>query len=502
MSILCYAAPACAPPPDRQAPTTTVAPTPRADPGAEGSLPGSWEVALVGDSGRAFVSDIALTLQEQGGQITGTWRNPATPEPRVVRSTDRAANVVTFSVPEEGLTFLLDLNAEDGALSGTATVTRADGRVVAAYRIEGRSSTDRSERPAVATIAATPIDILDIERDRQDIPGIVAAFEFGDGRSAVIASGLADRRSEEAMPTTARMPAGSVGKTFVAAAVLRLVDDGVLDLDDPVARWLGDAPWYARLPNGDEITVRTLLDHSSGVPDHVYDSDFTARVAEAVESADSTLSLTPEQLVGFVLDDEPLFAPGMGYGYTDTGFVLAGLVIEAAHGVALFDLIDRAFLEPLGLDLTAAADRRRIPGIVPGYLDEANRLGLPTEIVQRGTLIFDPSLEWAGGGIVSNAADLAHWIRLLATGSIPGVDTTRMVTETNPTDPSVGLGLMISETALGTAYGHAGTFPGYRTSVLYWEDHDLAVAVQANADWADTGRIAIELARILTAADR
>lgn len=462
----------------------------------QASVVGTWEVSLIGVDGTQFVSGIVLELDQDGDNLSGTWRNPAAPIPREVTGTVSGGNRASFDVPEDMIAFQLVLGRDGDGLRGSATVVGDDGSVIAEYLIEGRR---RDGSAAVDTTAAfeSPTQVLDVERERQDIPGVIAAYSFGDGRSDIIAVGVTEPGGTMPIEPSGRMPTGSVGKSVIAATILALESDGILSIDDRVAAWLGDCPWYPEVPNADTITIRMLLDHSSGIPDHVFDLDFVDAVTAATASGDTDFTLTPEELVGFILDDAPLFGAGAGYSYSDTGYILAGLVIEAATGRELFSVVQSEVLDPNELDQTTPADSRQASDLVGGYLRDNNRLGLPTEIVEDGALIFDPSIEWAGGGFVSNVADLAKWIRLVGTAATVGFESAVMFEEANPSDPGVGIGIMISETSLGLAYGHAGSFPGYRTSVVYWPDLDLAVAVQANADWADTSRLATELANSL-----
>lgn len=217
-------------------------------------------------------------------------------------------------------------------------------------------------------------DELDALRAEYGFPGATAAFVLPDGTVGAAATGLADVERGLPMASDSRMLAASIGKTFVAALVLALATEGRLSLDDSLSAWLGDRPWFARLPNHAGITLRHLLTHTSGLPDHVHSPAFVR--AWTRRSSDEP-PLPPDSLVRFILDREPLFPPGEGWAYTDTGYILLGLVAEAAGRAGLFDEIDRRFLRPLNLTGTSASDRRTLPGLAAGYLPADDPFGLP-----------------------------------------------------------------------------------------------------------------------------
>ena len=325
-------------------------------------------------------------------------------------------------------------------------------------------------------------------------PGATAAFVIADGRGARFATGVADIESGRVMPLGARMPAGSVGKTFVAALAVELAAEGTIDLDLPISRWLGDEPWFDRLPNHDRITLRHLLNHSSGLSDHVFapDSGFEHYVMRWLTRPATGGHFDPVDLVRLVLDREPLFAPGAGFHYTDTGYILVGLVIEAATGAPYYAQLTERLLDPLDLTDTEPLDRRAYNGLVPGYAPEAeHRFGFPHKVANDGVFAFDPSLEWTGGGLLSSSKDLARWIRALFDGRAIGAHSVAEMLESTAAVPgrenehqpaAYGLGIAIVETPFGTAYRHGGFFPGYNSMVAWYPRYRLAVALQINSD--------------------
>lgn len=479
---------------------------------------GIWQVTLSSTSGGRMVPGIILILDQDNNLIEGTWRNPRAPAVRAVEGRVVGRQVsFSFSFKEQGEDRLVEVTAaaEDDDLKGIADFKNSEGRVLASFQLIGYHVGDyltgelhqRAERKKRAT-PVTPQQaetLLQTELNRlqkeEGFPGAVAAVVIGDQSAIVVATGFADREAKIAMPADALMPAGSVGKTFVAALVLDLVADGLMHLDDPISVWLRNETWFERLPNSSDITVRMLLNHSSGLPDHVDDRDFVTDVRAHSQTSDHDHSFifSPSKLIGYVLDEAPFFPAGHGYHYSDTGYILLGLIIEKAAGESYYQLLRSRFLEPLELPNTHPANRRDISGVVPGYLPEDNALGLPTKTVLNNELVFDPSSEWTGGGVISNVADLARWASLLYQGEAmvhPYLE--EMLSSSSEDNSNYGLGVSISETRMGVAYGHAGQFPGYRTSIAYYPEQQLAIAVQVNTDvGADTGRYITRLVEAL-----
>jgi len=345
---------------------------------------------------------------------------------------------------------------------------------------------------------------LDGLRKESKFPGATAAFILPDGRCAGVATGYADKEAQTPMTPDTRMPAGSVGKSFVAAVAISLAQEGKLNLDDKIAKWLGQEDWFGRLPNGKDITLRMLLTHSSGVRDHVSDLRFGAQILmrTSVKNPNRDFCFSPRQLVAFVLDGKPLFPAGKGYKYTDTGYILVGLIIEKASGSTYYEELQKRFLGPLKLRLTVPADRRDIPGLAAGYLDSKASFGLPSKTVVDGKMAFNPANEWTGGGLVSNPKDLVRWAKVLYEGKAmkkPYIDDLLAGVRCGGDEAGrYGLGVQILETPFGTSYGHAGWFNGWLTVLAYSPAHKIALALQVNTDVKqDMKAHALALAEVL-----
>jgi D-alanyl-D-alanine carboxypeptidase len=323
----------------------------------------------------------------------------------------------------------------------------------------------------------------------QELPGISIAMRLPDGRVLTGTAGFADVERATPMTATTRLPGGSTGKTFAAGVAMQLVEEGVLDPEALISIWFGNEPWFDRLPNGSEIRLHHLLTHTSGLKDHVEQLSFAISATWARLTGDPDDYFTPVELVGFVLDEEPLFAPGEGYAYTDTGYILVGMIIEAATGSAYYDLLDQRVLAPLELTDTQPAVTRTPGNLAAGYVSP--RLltvlaGLVGKTVNdEGELTLHPGSEWTGGGLFNTPSMLVRFYSALAEGEVVSQAAYATMRDAGfgPADNHYGYGLYIRHHPdLGPTSGHGGWYPGYSTAVAYFPDHRIAVAVQTNTD--------------------
>ena len=317
-------------------------------------------------------------------------------------------------------------------------------------------------------------------------PGATAAYILADGTVGHVATGMADVEAGQVMTPNSTMPAASVGKMFVSATVLGLAEEGTVGLDDPIATWLSDRPWFHRIANHDRITLRHLLNHTAGVPNHV-DTEAFAQ-AFAARWPETEKAMAPEELIALILDRPPVFAPGNGWMYSDTGYLLVGLIIEKATGRSYYEEVSRRFIEPFGLNATSPSDRIKLPGLAAGYLEVDNRFGLPPRTTDgSGSMVWNPGVEWTGGGLLSNPQDLVRWARVLFEGKALGGEYLGELLTSYPLEEAgglgYGLGVAVHEGGThGTTLGHGGWIPGYCTSLRYYPDLGIGVSFQLNTD--------------------
>jgi D-alanyl-D-alanine carboxypeptidase len=285
--------------------------------------------------------------------------------------------------------------------------------------------------------------------------------------------------SDGSAPITPEMLFGiaSVTKTFVATVVLQLAEEGLVDLDDPVERWL------APLPNIDgSATIRQLLNHTSGVFDFADHPDFLAAI-----SADPTRRWTPlEVLSEFVL--EPYAAPGVQFHYSSTGYLLLGLIVEQAGGGLVSVQIRERILTPLDLDDTFFAVEEAVGSEAAHPWADLDLDGLLEDVsfVPRTSI---ESAGWASGALYSSARDVARFLAALMQGellSAPSLDEMLAFVPATST-VSVGLGIQKLENFADglPGVGHDGGTFGYTARMICLPDRGVFIAVLVNQSSPD-----------------
>jgi len=311
------------------------------------------------------------------------------------------------------------------------------------------------------------------------VPGVTLGVVLPDGTVLALASGVSDTASAVPMAPSDRMLQGSVGKTYVAAVALQLVSEGRLDLDAHVSEYLGDLPYYDRLPNAADVTVRNLMNHTSGIVRYEFNPAFLEDL-----TADPMRTFTPEQRLEYLFDSEPPFAAGEGWDYSDTNYILVAMIVESITGRTLYEEIEDRVLEPLDFDDTVPSDRPEVPGLVQGYAGPGNDFGGFDAMVIDGRLAINPQFEWAGGGMASTTGDLARWIRDIHEGRAydPSLLEQARTGPEAPLGPNghYGLGVIMMTLPAGEAWGHSGFMPGYRTEAYYFPEYGFSLALQLN----------------------
>lgn len=300
------------------------------------------------------------------------------------------------------------------------------------------------------------------------------------------AVGLADKAKAEVLTPSHRMLAASIGKMFVAANALKLVEAGKLQLDTPVATWFADEPRWQSLANHQQITLRQLLSHRSGLANHVETPAFQTDFVRLASQPDPN----PLHWVFDYLAGQPALAkPDQAWHYSDSGYILAAYVMEKADGRTIFRQIDARFLQPLQLTQTEASNRRDLANLANGYLAKDNPMGLPqTTLDNQGIMRWHPGAEGAGGGLVSNPSDLANWLYHLMNGEVLSQDGLAQMLNSlalQPQSQSVDYGLGMAhyqDPSWGDVYGHGGWIPGYVSSMRYYARPNISIAFQINTD--------------------
>jgi D-alanyl-D-alanine carboxypeptidase len=309
------------------------------------------------------------------------------------------------------------------------------------------------------------------------VPGASIALVQAGGTPQTAVAGVTELNGPAVTPDT-RFLAGSIGKTFAAVVAAQLSLEGRLDLDAPISTWLADRPWFARLRNGDRITLRQLLNHSAGIPDYLESEGFNAVAPERGEDG-----FTPDEIIDYVAGDTPTGEPGRHYAYSDTHYILVGLIVESVTGERYGDLVRERVIEPLDLADTQVLEGRSYDNLASGHQRGLSGGLAPTASDGRLNRTYD--YEWAAGGIVSNPTDLARFYLALG-GDQLAHERAVMMADANPVSFErqiyYGLGVFVTHYP-DNAFRlfHGGDFAGYRSAAVYDSRTGYAIAIQGNS---------------------
>ena len=314
----------------------------------------------------------------------------------------------------------------------------------------------------------------------------VVAQSTGPGGRRYATTGVSDTATGRAARVTDKFRIASSTKAFVSTVMLQLVGEGRVSLDDTVEHWLPGVV-DGNGNDGNAITVRQLLNHTSGLFN--YTADFPAITTAAGFEADRYTTWTPRQLVGIAMRHAPDFAPGTQWEYSNTNYILAGMIVQKATGHTWQQEVTRRIIRPLSLrDTSAPNTSARIPGQhLHGYSDFGE--GGPVIDVTD----FNPSAAGSAGAMISTTGDLTRFFsallggKLLRPAQLAEMKTTVRAASLDPVWPGAryGLGLMeIPLTCGGVYYSHAGDLSGYTTRDGVSADGRHAVVLEATGDGA------------------
>ncbi|MFC8216920.1 serine hydrolase domain-containing protein [Streptomyces sp. NPDC057362] len=347
---------------------------------------------------------------------------------------------------------------------------------VAAPATDGHDATRRALKAAVA----------------DGVPGVTATARDGH-RTWSRTEGVGDLRTGEPRSERDRYRVGSITKTFVATVVLQLEAEGRLSLDDTVDEWLPGVV-EGNGNHGDRITLRQLLNHTSGIYNYTADEEF----ARTHFARDGFLehrydTVTPRQLVAIATAHEPDFAPGTDWRYSNTNYILAGMVIEEATGRPYAEEVRRRIIDPLKLRATSVPGTRvSLPRPSSrAYSKLAESATGPTYDVTR----LNPSMAGSAGEMISDSADLNRFYTALLRGRLLPAKQLAEMTTTVPAMPgaSYGLGLIKRELDCGvTVWGHGGGIHGSSSEAVTTRDGRHALAFNFNGDWSGDSDAVIE----------
>lgn len=325
-------------------------------------------------------------------------------------------------------------------------------------------------------------------------PGL-AVLVIKDGKTVFKKGyGIADLRTGAPITPATNFRLASFTKQFTAAAIMLLVKDGKLSYEDPLSRFFPDFPDYGRA-----ITVRQLLNHTSGLPDYedLWDAKHPGISADKepqIHDAE-VLQVLEEQRAG-------LFPPGSKWQYSNGGYVLLGLIVEKASGKSFPDFLRRRIFEPLGMRHSVAfvSGKNTVPKRAFGYRKEGDRWIFSDQSPTSATL--------GDGGIYSSLDDLARWDRALAQHTLltaaemqaaltpvsaPGV-------ELNGKPAAYGFGWFLDAYNGRRRMYHYGETSGFHTNIQRFVDEDLTIIILSNRIDLDPGALALKVADLFAPA--
>ncbi len=355
-------------------------------------------------------------------------------------------------------------------------VVALSGAISAPFAARAQDAPPRFSPDAEAAMQAA----LDSVTATGDTPGGITLLVDAPTARFAGASGLADLEAGTPLQPDDAFRIGSITKMFTATVMLQLQEEGVLSLDDPLSAWLPEIA--DGLPNGSLITLRMLLNHTSGIYEYTEDTESILGFFH-----DPYQSYTPQQIIDRVIAlGKANFVPGDSWSYSNTNYILAGMIIEAATGMSAARALRARIIEPLGLTHTYL-DSSEPPtaDLVPGYTSD-----LSGQVTNSAG--WNVSFAWTAGAMVSTPSDLARFIRALFAGELfASPETLREMQTTIDLGDRSGYGLGILSApldmrALGalddTLWGHNGGIFGYASTLLYAPNADLVLVVLMNSD--------------------
>ncbi|MGG0649800.1 serine hydrolase domain-containing protein [Bacillus mycoides] len=303
-------------------------------------------------------------------------------------------------------------------------------------------------------------------------PGILAKTS-NNGKISSYTAGVADLNTKKTMKSDYRFRIGSVTKTFTATTVLQLVGENRVQLDDPIEKWLPGLI-QGNGYDGNQITIRQLLNHTSGIAEYLKSKD--------ADIMNSRKTYTAEEIVKIGLSLPPDFSPGKGWAYSNTGYVILGMLIEKISGNSYAEEIEKRIIEPLDLSNTF------LPGnspVIPGKDHARGYMKIDETSELKDMTYYNPSLANAAGDMISNADDLNTFFASLLGGKLLKERELKEMLTTVPIEGKGlgdGYGLGIYETKLSNGvsiWGHGGSIPGFTTFVggVIGGKHTLAVSI-------------------------
>lgn len=320
--------------------------------------------------------------------------------------------------------------------------------------------------------------LLDAKMKELRVPGAIIYINYPGQGSWTSITGTSNLATKAPLDVNSHMRIGSITKTFVATVVLQLVEEGRLGLNDPVSTYIPE------VPNGSNITLREVLNMTSGLFNYSEDQDFDTMLLAHPETV-----WNPWELLGIAFKHQPYFAPGKGLHYSNTNYILLGLLVEQITHMPVEKVLQQRIFGPLSMNNTSMPplSSAAIPNPhSQGYLFETSNAPAPLDVTS-----WNPSWGWTAGSAISTLHDMKIWAKALATGTLlrAAIQKERLtwVTIIGGTWAGhvAGYGLGIAD--FGGVIGHNGSIPGYQSFAGYYPQKDITLVVLANLSQAANG---------------
>jgi D-alanyl-D-alanine carboxypeptidase len=349
-------------------------------------------------------------------------------------------------------------------------------------------STASTSKPPSYVARLRPL--LEVKMQQVRIPGALIYVDDPGQCSWTTGLGMGNLASRQPMQVNNFMRIASITKTFTATVILQLVDQGKLRLDDPVGKY------QPEVPNGAHITIRELLNMNSGLFNYTEDEGF-----DQAGLADPYKVWQPSELLAVAFKHPPYFAPGKGHHYSNTNYILLGLIMEQLTHLPAEQAFQRSLFGPLGLHQSS------LPPLSSSAIPDPHAQGYMygTEKTGKGPTLnvtdWNPSVAWTAGSAISTLHDLKIWAKALATGQLLSAATQKERLSWGICAPvwlgkprCYGLGVE----DFGGFLGHNGTIAGFQSWMGYQPQTGATIIVLVNLDVAaDGSNPADELAKVI-----
>lgn len=333
--------------------------------------------------------------------------------------------------------------------------------------------------------------VLDKDVNRLRIPGLQASVRTSDGKTWSGNSGTVDLKRQVLLTSNHILRVGSFTKTFTAALILQLVDAGLLSLDDSLTRW------FPEYPNAKDITIRQLLNHTSGTFNY-----FDSRTLRRKMLFPGGM-LDPQELVDTAAHGEPSFEPGNRHEYGNTNYVLLALVAEQITGESSAGMFRNRFIDPLGLKNTYFLPYEDSPEmLIVGF--DRDYIPLPGLFALKPGNHSWSSAAFTAAAMISTTNDMLTWLDALLGGEVLSSDMLEQAkTFVDAVNPRLqgftgcGLGLMRYDIDSEELWGHAGSFIGFTSIALHSPKNNYTIAVAGNLSEFNPGSVVANLQQVI-----